>query len=275
MQQEFKRGNCKSEVINVNYGHTDHIMPIYKNFADVAYHQPIEAALTRYIFEPKSIKMSKKEPDDQSISPLIWDSNNVNMFLKSPNPSIYLFFAFVYTQAGFSQLNKYINDDFRSDDRMLNWQIYVLKLFMCFLPPVDEPVVVYRGIEKPKDTKKEIKLLNDSKSFVSTSASKTTANFFKNGQIDPKALYEEGNGGALFIITLGKGTKFLPMWLFDSGLGNEWELLICSDTKFKLDKQESDIYYFSTISENEVPTIVLGGKRTKRRSRRRNSGRHR
>jgi hypothetical protein len=220
--------------------HTNSIIPESDNVEQVLYYQPIEAALSAYLYNPSSLKMSIKIPDnDEKIPDEVINGPTVNMILDINLPSIEIFFMFSYALGDYNAFNKYISSS-KTDDRILNWQRDSLDRLMDMLPRLENDLIVFRGTNKKS---KDLVSLNDRASYISTTASIKVANYFKNDDWNSNS----EQIGTLFCIKLKKGTKFLPMYLLDSGLGNEWELLIDRRIKFKLIKTYKDKIYMESI----------------------------
>lgn len=227
--------------------HTKLKYPIYDKLETILYHQPIEAAIEYavvYGLEDLTFSEEKEDVYNEIPKTFRWflKSKTVEDAIKKMRGSLAGLFVLRYHLYGEQphEINKYYTGVLQKrikPDRMFDWQIETINRLINSVEPLQEDLIVYRGEDNKQLLEKNgFKY----KAFISTTLSKEIATFFLNNR-DYKT--ERQKNGVLLHITLRKGTRVLPVWMIDSDLSNEWEVLLSNSVRFVVIRKTDDVWY--------------------------------
>lgn len=209
--------------------HNDTLIPIYNDWQEVAYYQPIEAAVSAWI---------------EAGCPSVLNSRG-----RSAKPNFFTellpaFMLYLYTLNQYRNVREYLSTNVQSQQsNAYDWMIANIDHVFKTIPPLVKTQTAYRGLDKSVNLSKEGYILNVS--YASFTLDRDVANFFRfgqTGQTEVKAGQKEP--GTLLVVQLPPGTPAIPLYyLQDERMNPEEEILLPRTLKVKPRERKGYILY--------------------------------
>lgn len=216
--------------------HSDSLIPASSDWRDVAYHQPIAAAVDAWITAGCPLVINERGRADHAEDHPIF---------KHPLASLMLY---LYSQNEYLNVRPYLISAASPKDAMLDWLIANVDLLFLKTPPLKTSIRAYRGLSDAVNLTTEGYVLNES--YASFTIDQSVAEFFRFGQTGQTEV-ERGQPepGTLLILDLPVGSRVLPLYYIQADdMNPEEEILLSRQTKIKPHRREGHILYCVIVS---------------------------
>ena len=212
--------------------YTDALIPVYSDWKEVAYYQPIEAAVSAWIAAGLPSVLNRRGA-----------SANLDLFME-PLPS---FMLYLYTLNQYSNVRQYLTDADRQQSNVYEWMIANIDQLFDTIPPLKKEQRAYRGLDQSVNLSEEGFILNVS--YASFTLDKEVANFFRFGQTGQTEVNPGmTEPGTLLVVHLPPGTPALPLYyLQDEEMNPEEEILLPRTLKLRPRKRVDYILYCEIV----------------------------